>query len=113
MARETPRRSGDIDAGAVPAEDLQQPFPRLSLPVRPPFPPMEAELVDEIPEGGGWLYEPKWDGFRCLAFKDGTEVVQFPQLCRLYQNSSDRIRIGLPYQNRIITVRVDRQKDAG
>lgn len=74
MARETPRR-GDIDAGAVPAEQLREPFPRLKLPVRPPFPPMEAELVEAIPEGDGWLYEPKWDGFRCLAFKDGPQVV--------------------------------------
>ncbi len=29
-----------------------------------PFPPMEAELVRELPEGEGWQYEPKWDGFR-------------------------------------------------
>src|ERR671939_1389419 len=29
-----------------------------------PFPPMEAELVSELPSGGGWQYEPKWDGFR-------------------------------------------------
>src|ERR687885_2023454 len=29
-----------------------------------PFPPMEAELVEELPDGGGWQYEPKWDGFR-------------------------------------------------
>jgi len=29
-----------------------------------PFPPMEAELVRELPEGDGWQYEPKWDGFR-------------------------------------------------
>ncbi len=32
---------------------------------------MEALLVDEIPRGPGWQYEPKWDGFRCLAFRDG------------------------------------------
>jgi ATP-dependent DNA ligase len=31
-----------------------------------PFPPMEAELVRELPEGDGWMYEPKWDGFRGL-----------------------------------------------
>jgi ATP-dependent DNA ligase len=36
---------------------------------------MEAELVDEIPEGDDWSYEPKWDGFRCLAFFDGRTVV--------------------------------------
>jgi ATP-dependent DNA ligase len=36
---------------------------------------MEARLVDALPEEGGpWQYEPKWDGFRCLAFKDGSKV---------------------------------------
>ena len=35
---------------------------------------MEAELRGEIPAGPGWLYEPKWDGFRCLVFKDGGTV---------------------------------------
>ena len=36
--------------------------------------PMEAQLVDEIPVGPEWLYEPKWDGFRCLAFRRGDAV---------------------------------------
>lgn len=36
--------------------------------------PMEAELVGELPTGTGWQYEPKWDGFRCLAFRDGDHV---------------------------------------
>jgi ATP-dependent DNA ligase len=36
--------------------------------------PMEAKLVDAVPEERGWRYEPKWDGFRCLAFKAGGEV---------------------------------------
>jgi len=36
---------------------------------------MEAELADKLPAGEGWLYEPKWDGFRCLAFRDGERVV--------------------------------------
>jgi ATP-dependent DNA ligase len=35
---------------------------------------MEAKLVDEIPKAPGWRYEPKWDGFRCLAFRAGDEV---------------------------------------
>jgi ATP-dependent DNA ligase len=35
---------------------------------------MEAKSVDEIPTGDEWQYEPKWDGFRCLAFRDGDEV---------------------------------------
>ena len=46
----------------------------MTLPINPPFPPMEAELVDEIPEGKKWQYEPKWDGFRCLVFRDGEQV---------------------------------------
>ncbi len=36
--------------------------------------PMEAEPVDDLPRGDGWLYEPKHDGFRCLAFRDGGTV---------------------------------------
>jgi ATP-dependent DNA ligase len=35
---------------------------------------MEAILVDDLPTGGGWQYEPKWDGFRCIAFRDGERV---------------------------------------
>jgi ATP-dependent DNA ligase len=38
------------------------------------YPPMEMRAVDRIPEGANWQYEPKWDGFRCLAFRDGGEV---------------------------------------
>jgi ATP-dependent DNA ligase len=37
-------------------------------------PPMEATPVDEIPRGAEWQYEPKWDGFRCLAFRNGDKV---------------------------------------
>src|ERR1700748_2778905 len=39
-----------------------------------PFPPMEAELVAELPSGGGWRYEPKWDGFRGVLENDGGEL---------------------------------------
>ena len=46
----------------------------MTLPIKPPYPPMEALLVSEIPAGENWEYEPKWDGFRCLAFRDGTNV---------------------------------------
>jgi ATP-dependent DNA ligase len=42
--------------------------------LKPPLPPMEARLVDEIPVGDGWQYEPKWDGFRCVAFRDGEQI---------------------------------------
>src|SRR5688500_8327930 len=46
----------------------------MSLPIKPPYMPMEAKTVEEIPSGDGWQYEPKWDGFRCLAFRDGGKV---------------------------------------
>src|SRR5688500_13166693 len=46
----------------------------MELPIKPPYAPMEAKLVEEIPQGPGWQYEPKWDGFRCLAFRDGDHV---------------------------------------
>ena len=39
------------------------------------LPPMEAKLSEALPKEGGWQYEPKWDEFRCLAFKAGSEVV--------------------------------------
>src|SRR3954454_22020253 len=42
--------------------------------LRPPFAPMEALSVDEVPVGPEWQYEPKWDGFRCLVFRDGKNV---------------------------------------
>ena len=46
----------------------------MDLPIAPPFPPMEAETREDIPRGEGWQLEPKWDGFRCLAFRDGGEI---------------------------------------
>jgi ATP-dependent DNA ligase len=36
--------------------------------------PMEARSADALPQGAGWWFEPKWDGFRCLAFRDGAVV---------------------------------------
>ena len=46
----------------------------MSLPIPISYAPMDARLVDEIPEDPVWQYEPKWDGFRCLAFRDGKKV---------------------------------------
>lgn len=46
----------------------------MPLSLKPPLAPMEARSVDEIPVGDNWQYEPKWDGFRCLAFRDGKDV---------------------------------------
>ncbi len=46
----------------------------MNLPLTVDYAPMEAKLVAALPAGAQWQYEPKWDGFRCLAFKDGTDV---------------------------------------
>lgn len=46
----------------------------MSLPLPKSYAPMEAEPADELPEGPNWHYEPKWDGFRCLAFRDGEKI---------------------------------------
>jgi ATP-dependent DNA ligase len=46
----------------------------MHLAVTPPYAPMEALSVEHVPLGREWQYEPKWDGFRCLAFKDGAEI---------------------------------------
>src|SRR5687768_13825462 len=45
-----------------------------TLGVRADLAPMEAKLARELPEGDDWRFEPKWDGFRCLAFRNGDSV---------------------------------------
>src|SRR5579884_279816 len=45
----------------------------MSLPLKEPYLPMEAESAKDIPRGPEWQYEPKWDGFRCIAFRDGEQ----------------------------------------
>jgi ATP-dependent DNA ligase len=62
--REAIDHQGDVQAIADP----------MKLPIKPPYPPMEARAVAEPPRGEQWQYEPKWDGFRCLAFRDGSEI---------------------------------------
>ncbi|HEX3841105.1 MAG TPA: ATP-dependent DNA ligase [Acidimicrobiales bacterium] len=46
----------------------------MNLPVQPPVAPMLAKLSRELPRAEGMFYEPKWDGFRCIVFRDGDEV---------------------------------------
>ena len=46
----------------------------MQLPVMPPISPMLAKNAAKLPGGEGWMFEPKWDGFRCLVFRDGDEV---------------------------------------
>jgi len=46
----------------------------MTLPLKKNYKPMEAHPASESPEGREWRYEPKWDGFRCLAFRDGNRI---------------------------------------
>src|SRR5437660_228604 len=47
----------------------------MHLPVNPPVLPMLAKRVGELPVNGTWIFEPKWDGFRALVFRDGDEIL--------------------------------------
>src|SRR5262249_12967058 len=47
----------------------------MNLPVNPPILPMLAKRVTDLPQKGEWIFEPKWDGFRALVFRDGDEVM--------------------------------------
>ncbi|HSK91065.1 MAG TPA: ATP-dependent DNA ligase [Euzebyales bacterium] len=58
----------------------------MHLPVMPPLSPMLAKNAATLPTGEGWVFEPKWDGFRCLVFRDGDEV----QLWSRHGRSFDR-----------------------
>ena len=74
----------------------------MALPLTPPIPPMLAKRVDRIPSGSTWSFEPKWDGFRVLVFRDDEEILlqsrdgkslnrYFPELLdTLHQQLSDR-----------------------
>ncbi len=70
------------------------------LPVVPPISPMLAKLSRELPDGDGFLYEPKWDGFRCIVFRDGAEVVLGSRnekpLTRYFPELVDALRANLP-----------------
>ncbi|HEX5895970.1 MAG TPA: hypothetical protein VFY47_06555, partial [Thermoleophilaceae bacterium] len=46
----------------------------MSLPLKPPVQPQLARSAKELPEGEGWRYEPKFDGFRTIVFRDGDDV---------------------------------------
>jgi ATP-dependent DNA ligase len=47
----------------------------MDLPVNPPILPMLAKRIEGLPQTGSWIFEPKWDGFRALIFRDGDEVL--------------------------------------
>ncbi|PYQ17392.1 MAG: ATP-dependent DNA ligase [Acidobacteria bacterium] len=49
---------------------MDRPAPPEGFPIEPPIEPMLARLATALPEGDGWLFEPKWDGFRAIVFRD-------------------------------------------
>jgi ATP-dependent DNA ligase len=72
----------------------------VNLPFSPPLEPMLSKLTDAIPDGDGWLYEPKWDGFRTLVFRDGAEVTlqsrEARPLERYFPEVVEAVRANLP-----------------
>lgn len=62
------------------------------LAVRPPVAPMLAKLAREIPAGDGWVFEPKWDGFRCIVFRDGEEMVMSSRRSRPFDRYFPELR---------------------
>jgi len=74
--------------------------PRMRLPLAPPIEPMLAKAVAGIPDDGDWLFEPKWDGFRALVFRDRDEVYvqsrDLKPLDRYFPELADPLRRVLP-----------------
>jgi len=72
----------------------------MALPFEPPVEPMLAKAADALPSDGGWLFEPKWDGFRALVFRDGDDVYtqsrDLKPLDRYFPELADPLRVALP-----------------
>jgi ATP-dependent DNA ligase len=72
----------------------------MKLPFQPPIEPMLAKLTEAIPTGDGWQYEPKWDGFRAIVFRDGDEVFiqsrDLKPLDRYFPELPPALRAALP-----------------
>jgi ATP-dependent DNA ligase len=72
----------------------------VDIPVNPPILPMLAKRVSELPDGEEWIFEPKWDGFRALVFRDGDEILiqsrDEKPLNRYFPELLDPLRTALP-----------------
>jgi ATP-dependent DNA ligase len=70
--------------------------------LEPPIEPMLAKLATELPEGDGWLFEPKWDGFRAIVFRDGDRIYlqsrDLRPLDRYFPELAAPLRAALPEQ---------------
>lgn len=72
----------------------------MGYPIEPPVDPMLARNTARIPTGDGWLFEPKWDGYRCLVFRDGDDLYLQSRskkpLARYFPELLDPLRAMLP-----------------
>jgi ATP-dependent DNA ligase len=72
----------------------------VKLPIDPPLEPMLAKAADGLPSDEGWLFEPKWDGFRAIVFRDGDEVLiqsrDLKPLDRYFPELAAPLRASLP-----------------
>src|SRR5215467_11931587 len=72
----------------------------MNLPVNPPVLPMLAKRVSDLPTDGEWIFEPKWDGFRALVFRDGDEIFiqsrDEKPLNRYFPELIEPLKSGLP-----------------
>src|SRR6476620_4697361 len=72
----------------------------MKLPFEPPLEPMLAKASDGLPTGDGWLFEPKWDGFRAMVFRDGDEIYtqsrDLKPLDRSFPELAEPFRAALP-----------------
>src|SRR5437879_11788157 len=72
----------------------------MQLTVNPPILPMLSKRIEELPTGGTWIFEPKWDGFRALVFRDGDEILiqsrDEKSLNRYFPELLDPLRSQLP-----------------
>ena len=70
------------------------------LPFPPPIEPMLAKASDGLPDGDGWLFEPKWDGFRAIVFRDGDEMLiqsrDLKPLDRYFPELAEPLKASLP-----------------
>jgi ATP-dependent DNA ligase len=74
----------------------------MNLPINPTILPMLAKRVSELPTAGDWIFEPKWDGFRALVFRDGDEIFiqsrDEKSLNRYFPELLEPLRSALPHR---------------
>jgi ATP-dependent DNA ligase len=95
-----PRRASEAEHSGIPERKHASGKTHMELPVNPTLLPMLAKRVDDVPTAGDWIFEPKWDGFRVLIFRDGDELLiqsrDAKSLNRYFPEMPDALRAQLP-----------------